>query len=115
MMQADMLKRMISALDEFRTTLALEVSHESVDFESVLEAHSRCHRELARSIRRLADEEADSNIEALNETAASIEGYLKMRLGDAIPSKYLVSGSPGKTRSVLLAYLLRNTGQPVSA
>jgi len=115
MTQHELLLRMSTALDELKSTLDSEAAHASVDLGLVLDAYARCHQELARSLRRLADGEVCDDIEVLAGTAAAVDQYLNARLGDAVPAKYLTIGNPGRTRAALLAYLLNNSGRPVSA
>lgn len=109
------LNRMASTLDEFRALIDREVSRSDVDLEVVLDAYTRCHRDLARDVRRLADEQSYVDQQILSQAATSIEKFLVAQLGDVVPNKYLALGDPGRTRSVLFAHLLKNVGRPVSA
>jgi len=115
MSQQGSISAMISALERFRDVLDLESDREDVDLESVLDGYLLCRGELARAVRLLADEQKSNGSMELAATADKVQQYLRSRLGDSIPSRYLGAGDPGRTRSALLAYLMRNVNCPVPA
>ena len=103
-------RRAVAELDTFREALLDES-----DFENVIDAYLRLRSVMARSFRQLAELHATMTPSPVGQTVQAIGAALEHRVGTSAPAEHLKVASFGTIHSVLLSYLMRHVGEPVSA
>jgi hypothetical protein len=105
---------MLRSLDELRAELNAQYERVEPDLESTVDCYVRSHRIMARSLREVAEAELAAELDGLPAVARAL-GAAMRRADSGIPARLTVDPRPGRTRSLLYAYLRRNVGRPVPA